>query len=132
MRAWRTANASLGNRVTYFLYDEMSGQLQYELEPSGASYVLRNVYGFGAAGMARRLQPQDNNLLTTFAYDPSGNTVARSLSVGTAAIRIGAPWRGRPRCQSPCLGVGDEHADVALGPGRLQRRKRGALLELAV
>ncbi len=46
-----------------------------------------DVYGYGAANLVLR----DGNLLTTFAYDPSGNTIARSVSVGTAAIGLVGP-----------------------------------------
>ena len=36
--------------MTYFVYDDASGTLQYEVEGSTGAYTIRNAYGIGAAG----------------------------------------------------------------------------------
>ena len=77
--------------MTYFVYDDASGTLQYEMEGSGAVYPITNAYGFGAAGLAQRVQPTVSNRVTSFAYDPSGNTITRSLSSGTTTLPSGYP-----------------------------------------
>ena len=73
------------------MYDDASGTLQYEMEGSGAVYPITNAYGFGAAGLAQRVQPTVSNRVTSFAYDPSGNTITRSLSSGTTTLPSGYP-----------------------------------------
>ncbi len=88
LRAWRVSSSGT---VTYFVYDDASGTLQYELEGSGATYTIRNAYGFGAAGLAQRFQPTVSNRVTSFAYDPSGNTITRSQSNGTTTLPSGYP-----------------------------------------
>ncbi|MBC8136737.1 MAG: hypothetical protein H8F28_12690, partial [Fibrella sp.] len=54
-------------------------------------YPITNAYGFGAAGLAQRVQPTVSNRVTSFGYDPSGNVITRSLSSGNAALPSGYP-----------------------------------------
>ncbi len=88
LRAWRVSSSGT---VTYFVYDDASGTLQYEVEGSAGAYTIRNAYGHGAAGLAQRFQPTVSNRVTSFAYDPSGNTVSRSISSGTSTLPSGYP-----------------------------------------
>ena len=87
LRAWRVSSSGT---VTYFVYDDASGTLQYEVEGSAGVYTIRNAYGYGAAGLAQRFQTS-GNVVTSFAYDPSGNTITRSQSSGNAASPSGYP-----------------------------------------
>ena len=90
MRAWRV-NVG-GNIVTYFVYDDATGVLLYEVEDNGGgSYVIRNAYGYGGAGLTQRFQPSTTNPVTSYAFDPSGNVCTRVLSTGNDASPSGTP-----------------------------------------
>ena len=130
LRAWRVSSSGT---VTYFVYDEASGTLQYEVEGSAGAYTIRNAYGHGAAGLAQRFQPTVANRVTSFAYDPSGNTISRSISSGTSTQPSGYPTEvalydgyGKPVADVSCSVAYSTTTGPTSYGAELQRRVRRA------